>query len=431
MSTGSVLQAQDVTSELLGRVNALRASVGLPGYTLNGALTVAANNQAQWMVATGAVSHVQDNGSTPRSRAAAAGYPSSWVGENIYIGGRASVDSAMQFWTNSAIHYRGMTSNRYSEVGIGYAAGNSRAYVLVFGSPNGQVYVPPQAAANNTTNNNNNTGRASGGNGGTGNNAANAAPAAPPEQPPYVLGINEQGFIMHEVQSGDTVGDVAFLYGYGWDDISYILRENGMTENDVFGLEVGSTFLIPPYDGTFTPTPASPPSQSTQEAVDSSDDPPDDDTNSESNNIDTDKTQPELTITSTAMVLDIVSVPIENIATESTENNEADDETARDSAELPVLPAPVTYIPPTATATPSPSPTIQIMIRTLPPATPALVAALPTDTTVQFIPPDSTSTPQTDTPPVWLILAIVVQVGILLYAAIELLRRVCKQSPIL
>lgn len=74
-------QAQD----LLGQINALRAERGLAPYTLDSALSAAAQNQANWMAQTGQVSHTQADGSTPRSRAAAAGYPSNWVSENIYL----------------------------------------------------------------------------------------------------------------------------------------------------------------------------------------------------------------------------------------------------------------------------------------------------------------------------------------------------------
>ena len=54
-------QAQD-GGDLLARINALRAQHGLPGYSINGALTIAAQQQAQWIVDTGTIAHTHPDG---------------------------------------------------------------------------------------------------------------------------------------------------------------------------------------------------------------------------------------------------------------------------------------------------------------------------------------------------------------------------------
>ena len=220
------VQAQ---GDMLGRINGLRASLGLPGYTLNGALSAAAQQHAQWMVDTGSISHTENDGSGPRSRAINAGYVSTDVSENIYGGTNATPDAAWTFWINSAIHYRGLTNARYKEVGIGTASSSwGTAYVLVFGNPGGPAYVPPSA-----------------------NDSGGTTSSAPPS---YVLGVDEHGFILHEVQPDDTLGDIALIYGYTWADIPYMEAINGITDH--YDLEIGSVFLVPPHDGTYTPTPA-------------------------------------------------------------------------------------------------------------------------------------------------------------------------------
>lgn len=232
LALASTAQAQDEVSDLLGRINNLRSSQGLPGYTLNGALNSAAYSQAQWMVETGQVAHSRPDGSTPRSRAAAAGYPTTEVSENIYGGSNADVNVAWTFWINSAIHYRGLINTRYKEIGIGVARGGwGTAYVLVFGNPGGPDYVPPAAAV-------------------SGSGAVGAAAA-----PSFVVGLDPHGNIMHEVQDGDTLGDIALIYGYTWAEIPAMLVLNGLNEADIRELEVGSVFLVPPQDGTYTPTP--------------------------------------------------------------------------------------------------------------------------------------------------------------------------------
>lgn len=232
------VQAQDDVGTMLSRVNNLRASQGLYPYTVSSALSVAAQQQAQWIADNGSVSHTHPDGSGPRTRAVNAGYPSTDVTENIYGGTMANVDVAWNFWLNSGIHYAGLVNRRYTEAGFGVATTAwGTAYVAVFGNPGGPApFVPPPAAA----------AASSGGGGG----AAVAAASGPPS---YVVGTDRRGNIMHEVQSGDTLGDIAMIYGYTWDDLPDLMALNGLT--DVMDLEVGSIFLVPPAQGTYTPSP--------------------------------------------------------------------------------------------------------------------------------------------------------------------------------
>ena len=78
--------AQGGAGYLLAQANQLRATRGLPAYTLDSALSAAAGNQARWMAATGLIEHRQSDGGGPRERALNAGFPSAWVSENIYLG---------------------------------------------------------------------------------------------------------------------------------------------------------------------------------------------------------------------------------------------------------------------------------------------------------------------------------------------------------
>jgi hypothetical protein len=257
ITTTAPVQSQDVATYMLSLINNLRSGLGLHSYTLNGALTAAAQNQASWMAITGQISHTQPDGSTPRTRAQAAGYASTWVSENIYMGRSATSDSAFQWWINSPIHYRGLTNLNYTEIGIAMSDGPAgRAYVLVFGNPDNTVRVAPPITTNTSdpygyANANNQQGT-----GTTGNAVANAAPAYVAR--PYIVGLDNLGNIMHEIQPGDTLGDIALIYGYGWDDLERIRQLNAMTESEGRWLDVGAILLIPPYDGTYTPTPSTP-----------------------------------------------------------------------------------------------------------------------------------------------------------------------------
>lgn len=127
-------RSQDEISWLLGQINGLRASVGVPPYSLNAQLSAAAQQHSTYMATTCDVSHTEANGSTPVDRARANGYTGSWVSENIYGGGMADAGYAWNFWLNSPIHYQGMTSSNMNEIGIGIASGDcGHFYTLVFG----------------------------------------------------------------------------------------------------------------------------------------------------------------------------------------------------------------------------------------------------------------------------------------------------------
>lgn len=257
MSTS--LMAQDPISDLLNRTNQLRAGFGLGAYTLNGSLSSAAQNQAAWMANTGAVSHVQPDGSRPRDRAASAGYYSPWINENIYVGGMASTDTAWTFWVNSAIHYAALTSPNYSDVGIAWASGEqNKAFVMVFGAPAEEVSMPSLPPANNALASANTDGSGQVGNAVASDPNSNGGVSRPSVRQRVIVGMDAVGNMMHEIQEGDTLGDIAMLYGYSWDVIPTMMAINRMSEDEIRGIKVGSVLLVPPHEGTYTPTPAPP-----------------------------------------------------------------------------------------------------------------------------------------------------------------------------
>ena len=146
-------QAQDEVTWLLTQINDLRASLGLPPYSLNAQLSAAATQHSQYMVSTCDVSHTEANGSTPTSRARAQGYTGSWISENIYMGQLARAQDAWNFWINSPIHYQGLTHTVINEVGIGVAYGDcGQGYTLLFGHRDNVSAPPAPPAANDEGN---------------------------------------------------------------------------------------------------------------------------------------------------------------------------------------------------------------------------------------------------------------------------------------
>lgn len=371
LSWVSTAQAQGVTGSLLARINELRASRGLAPYTLNGALNTAALNHAQWMTRTNNVSHIQDDGSRPSDRARAAGYNSTFVSENIYMGGSSGINSAWTFWVNSAIHYAGLTSSNYQHVGIGSASGaGGTAFVLVFGSPGGASRVLNSSTAGNSSN-------------------AEAGPAAAPS---FVVGWDEYGNIMHQVQPGDTLGDIALIYGYTWDDIPTVLALNELTEADIRGLDIGSVLLVPPQSGTYTPVPVQASATPTVVATEA----------------------PEQT---EAIVLSVDSSPTAPV-TETPTVLALDEEPSRESVLVP----PVQYIMPTTT--PTVLPTLAMIARPVG----TEIATVDSASSSVLVNSASIAEPPTPTsnPPLWLVAVIVAQLGVLGLAGAEFLRRLLK-----
>ncbi len=355
--------AQDESGDIVGRMNALRSGKGLPAYSVNGSLTAAAQNQAQWLVDNGcAVAHTHPDGSNPRSRARAAGYSTDAVGENIYCGGMAKADNAWTFWVNSGIHYAGLVNTRYKEVGVAVghgAAGTS--FVIVFGDPGGPEYVPPAAVG--------------------GNSSSGGAPQAPPS---YVVGMDIHGNIEHQIQSGDTLGQIALIYGYTWNDIPGMLALNGMTEADYRKLKEGEIFLVPPKAGTFTPTPGDALANASPDPALSTPDP----------NIPT--PYPEEPI---------------SLSPDPAANN------AEITATFPPTFAPVVMV---ATANSVPNGMIAFQPTSVPSMTVQAVAMVSTSAMVVM---DAGVLPTTSSTPSWLAIALAVQVVVLVGAGVEYARR--------
>ncbi|MBI5929393.1 MAG: LysM peptidoglycan-binding domain-containing protein [Chloroflexi bacterium] len=220
--------------------------------TINSALTAAAMQQSTNLANNNSTGdyHVANDGSTPRSRARDAGY-TGWVGENVVYA--ESPQDAFNWWLGSSIHYSNMTNRHWKDIGVGVASGpNGTWYTLVFGTLSWDILPASPSACGgfaavassdpSVVNTSSDTST-------NGSTNENARPA------PIVLGVDEHGNIQHQIQAGDTVGDIAIMYGYSWDDIPALLALNNMTESDIRSLKVGEVFLVPPQTGTFTPVP--------------------------------------------------------------------------------------------------------------------------------------------------------------------------------
>ncbi len=106
-------------ADFISRTNGLRGSLGLPGLSVNGALTAKAQQWAEHMAAVGAISHSN----------LADGAPSNWtrLGENVGRG--PSVDAIHNALVASPEHYKNLTDPGFRYVGVGVVNANGTFFV--------------------------------------------------------------------------------------------------------------------------------------------------------------------------------------------------------------------------------------------------------------------------------------------------------------
>ena len=224
---GSGSGASASAYDVIAAVNQVRASNGLAPFQVNGALMAAAQAYSEYQASTGSISHTGSGGSSPGSRAAAAGYAGSVI-ENIYGGMNASPQQAVSWWQGDSLHLNTLLSTRHSDAGAGVAtSGGVVYYTLDVGSGTG-------ASSGSTGSTGASTPGASG--------ASAAAPAtAVAFNPVLISTANPDGSIVHVVQAGQTLWTIAASYKIALPDL---LQLNGFTNNTY--IYPGNKILIQP-----------------------------------------------------------------------------------------------------------------------------------------------------------------------------------------
>ncbi len=219
--------AQNPASQVFQLVNQVRANYGLTGFTYNGRLAAAAQEQANWMAVNVQYLHNHD-GSTPQTRATSAGYGGR-VSENIVGGTDLTPQQGVTWWQNSPVHFNTMISTRYSEAGVGVAYGaDQNFYVLVVGNPS-DAPPPAQQSAQPET--------------------------APAFVAPIVLAApREDGSVVHTVLTGQTLWAIAARYEV---PLETLLLYNNLTEDSF--LQPGDELLIRLAEGQAPPPTPTPP----------------------------------------------------------------------------------------------------------------------------------------------------------------------------
>jgi uncharacterized protein YkwD len=118
----AVWNRDGVEDALLCLTNVYRARQGLPPYTSDTRLDRAARAHSQYMYETGDFSHYPKTGTTPTSRAAAAGYPAgSTIGENIAYNTIGTARELLSQWRASEGHRANLLNPAAFTIGMGVA----------------------------------------------------------------------------------------------------------------------------------------------------------------------------------------------------------------------------------------------------------------------------------------------------------------------
>ncbi|MCP4424518.1 MAG: LysM peptidoglycan-binding domain-containing protein [Chloroflexi bacterium] len=227
-NTSPAAAQSDTAYQVIQLVNGFRAGYSLPPFQINSALMSAAQNQANYM-ATNTIftSHVGAGGSTPQSRANAAGYVG-YVSENIVGGTGMTPNQGFIWWENSPVHYNTLVTTRYIEAGTGYATnGSENFYVLVVGRPSD---APPVNVSDNDS------------------------PAPLFITPIELAKPNEDGSIIHVVQEGQALWTLAAYYET---DMADLMLFNNLSENAI--LRPGDAVMIRLAEGQEPPPTPTPP----------------------------------------------------------------------------------------------------------------------------------------------------------------------------
>ena len=247
--------APQEAEELISLINEYRAERDLAPLNINAQLTEAAQTQADYQAITNTLTHNGAGGTTATQRAIAAGYGASgtpFVSEIIFAGTTATPDKAVSWWKSSSVHNPIMLSLVRHEIGAAVASSNGQTYyTVVFGNIPGQTTALPLDA-----------------------DPDSLQTVTPTEDIVIAATPAPDGSILHLVQVGETIQEIAAAYGLS---IAELQELNNLQDGDDLPValiiqqplapeditpEAATSTPIPP-SATASPTTASDPATET------------------------------------------------------------------------------------------------------------------------------------------------------------------------
>ncbi|MCI2417741.1 CAP domain-containing protein [Saccharopolyspora sp. K220] len=124
-----LLAAQRSSPEqrILELTNAARARVGCPALRPNAELSRAAAAHSADMAHRNFFAHTGSDGQVPAARTRSAGYPGSYIGENIAAGNKTAEGTFRQ-WMRTAPHRSNVLNCAFTDLGVGHAVTDHSYY---------------------------------------------------------------------------------------------------------------------------------------------------------------------------------------------------------------------------------------------------------------------------------------------------------------
>ncbi|MCC6147851.1 MAG: LysM peptidoglycan-binding domain-containing protein [Anaerolineaceae bacterium] len=173
--------------DLINAVNELRASYGLAPYQVDGSLTSIAQGHSEYMASIGTFTHTRQDGSAPGDHGITA--------ENIGGGLNASPQYLVNSQWADELHTRTMIGFTEGLAGAGVAEQDGVLYYTLAIKNTGQVSsVRPVAATGNP-------------------GSTSPQPSQAPIRPMQTVSPQEDGSIVHVIEPGQTLWNIAIAYG--------------------------------------------------------------------------------------------------------------------------------------------------------------------------------------------------------------------------
>ena len=220
-------------SDLIDAVNQFRASNGLGPLTVDPILMLVAENQNNYSLSIGQITHYGPDGSRPREQAIAAGYGGGatvFTSENIAMGTGLPPAGAVEMWTGDDAHLNTMIGANYRDVGAGVGERDGQFYYTLLTG-----YVAGGMSARSTV------------------PAPGSSGSQIAFQPLLTSTPLPDGSVLHIVQQGQTLWTIAAVYGV---DLAELLSLNGMTQDSL--VHPGDSVIVragPTATPTASPSP--------------------------------------------------------------------------------------------------------------------------------------------------------------------------------
>jgi len=203
--------------DLINAVNQLREANGLLPYPINGILMSIAQAHSDYQASIGSITHTGSGGTRAKDRALAAGYGGGatfFLSENIAGGSSMDIQRVIQMWQGDDLHLNTMLGPNYQDIGAGISSDGSRTYFTI------DVGYIDGSSGGDYTGSNPTTAPA--------NTTQAASPTAIAFYPVLIATPGSDGSVIHEVQPGQALWNIAATYKV---DVSDILKLNGLTGN--------------------------------------------------------------------------------------------------------------------------------------------------------------------------------------------------------